>query len=158
MRRAGAILVLGLGNRLLSDDGVGIHVVDALRAHLGNRKDVNLRDGGTLGLSLLPDIEAAGSVILVDAGEIGGVAGDIGCFEGFEMDRRMTGKKRTAHEVAAADLFDAAALTVGRPQQRALIAVQPQSTEWGLEPTEDVQRAIPEACARVISLIDRWQA
>lgn len=158
MQRGGEILVLGLGNSLLSDDGVGVHVVDALRPELGTRKGVTLCDGGTLGLALLPDVEAAGSLILVDAGELNGAAGEIRCFEGEAMDAQLFGKKRTAHEVAAADLLDAAALTTGRPGKRVLIAIQPGSTEWGLEPTEAVRAAVPEACRTVLAYVERWSA
>lgn len=153
-----AILVLGLGNSLLSDDGVGVHVLDALRAMINDNRGVRLCDGGTLGLALLPDIEAAHSLILVDAGETGGSAGDVRCFEGEAMDRRLTGKKRTAHEVAAADLLDAAALTSGRPARRVLIAIQPASTEWGLEPTPAVAAAVPDVCRKVMEYIERWSA
>lgn len=156
MSRDVAILVLGLGNSLLSDDGVGVHVIAALHVVLGKRPGISLCDGGTLGLSLLPDVEAAKSLILVDAGELKSAAGDIRCFEGEAMDRRLVGKKRTAHEVAAADLLDAAALTTGRPANRVLIAVQPASTDWGLEPTPSVRAAVPEVCRTVLSYIERW--
>lgn len=158
MSRDGAILVLGLGNSLLSDDGVGVHVVAALRSDLGAHPGVTLCDGGTLGLALLPDVEQARSLILIDAGELSGSAGDVRCFEGEAMDQRLVGKKRTAHEVAAADLLDAAALTTGRPPNRVLIAIQPGSTEWGLQPTPAVGAAIPEVCRAVLSYIERWSA
>lgn len=157
MSRSATILVLGLGNTLLSDDGVGVHIVEALRLEYGGRAGIDLRDGGTLGLALLPDVEAADALILVDAAEVGGPAGDVRLFEGADLDRQLSGKKRTAHEVAAADLLDAATLTGCRPERRALVAVQPASTEWGLAPTSAVQAAIPAACARVRSLIERWQ-
>lgn len=158
MASSGTILVLGLGNTLLSDDGIGVHVIETLRADLASLGGIDVRDGGTLGLSLLPDVENADALILVDAAEVGGAAGDVRCFEGIEMDRRLTGKKRTAHEVAAADLLDAAALTGRKPERRALVAVQPASTDWGLAPTSAVERAIPVACATVRELIERWQA
>lgn len=158
MQRGATILVLGLGNTLLSDDGVGVHVVEALRPELADRDDIELSDGGTLGLALLPDVENAKALILVDAAEIGGKAGDVCCFEGAAMDRQLTGKKRIAHEVAAADLLDAAALTGRKPDRRALVAVQPQSLQWGLEPTPAVQASIPAACAAIRALIDRWQS
>jgi hydrogenase maturation protease len=158
MPRNSTILVLGLGNSLLSDDGVGIHVVEALRGEFGRRPDISLRDGGTLGLVLLPEIEDAGAVILVDASEVGGAPGDVRVFEGEAMDRQLGGTKRTAHEVAAADLLDAAALTGQRPERRALVAIQAASTEWGLSPTSPVASAIPAACDRVRALIERWSA
>lgn len=152
------ILVLGLGNTLLTDDGIGVHVIETLKAELASRSGVDVRDGGTLGLSLLPDVESADALILVDAAEVGGSAGDVRCFVGADMDRQLFGVKRTAHEVAAADLLDAAALTGRKPERRALVAVQPASTEWGLAPTGAVQSAIPTACAMVRELIERWQA
>lgn len=151
------ILVLGLGNTLLSDDGIGVHVVEALRTEYADRSGIDFRDGGTLGLALLPDIENARALILVDAAEVGRAIGDVACFEGVDMDARLLGKKRTAHEVAAADLLDAAALTGLRPQLRALVAIQPGSTEWGLAPTAAVLAAMPSACAAVRNLIDKWQ-
>lgn len=157
MTGATTILVLGLGNTLLADDGVGVHVVEALRPEFTSCPGVDLRDGGTLGLALLPEVESAGALILVDAAEIGGRAGEIRCFEGPDMDRQLTGKKRTAHEVAAADLLDAAALTGRQPGRRALVAVQPASVGWGLQPTPVVQASIPAACAAVRSLIERWR-
>ncbi len=157
MPYGGNILVLGLGNTLLSDDGVGVHIIEALRAEYADRDDIDFRDGGTLGLALLPDVENSSALILVDAAEVGAPAGDVRCFIGADMDARLLGKKRTAHEVAAADLLDAAALTGMRPDRRALVAVQPASTEWGLAPTQAVQSAIPLACETVRSLIAEWQ-
>lgn len=158
MRHNGTILVLGLGNTLLSDDGVGVHVIEALREEYDGNLGVELRDGGTLGLALLPDVESSSALILVDAAECGGPAGDVRCYVGDDMDARLKGKKRTAHEVAAADLLDAAALTGLRPHRRALVAVQPSSTEWGLAPTPVVQSAIPAACEAVRTLITQWRS
>ncbi|MFN3867498.1 MAG: HyaD/HybD family hydrogenase maturation endopeptidase [Hyphomicrobiaceae bacterium] len=152
------ILILGLGNTLLSDDGVGVHIVEMMRDEYAANGDVKLRDGGTLGLALLPDIKESRALILVDAAECGAAPGDVRCFIGDDMDRRLGGKKRTAHEVAAADLLDAAQLTGHRPTLRALVAVQPGSTEWGLEPTGAVLAAVPRACAEIRQLVAAWQA
>jgi len=158
MARAASILVLGLGNSLLSDDGVGVHVIHAIRRDVARDLDLTCIDGGTLGLSLLPEIECADALILVDASEIGAAPGTVRLFEGTAMDAQLGGKKRTAHEVAAADLLAASALTGQRPALRALIAVQPQSTGWGLEPTEAVKAAIPQACTAVATLARAWRS
>lgn len=154
-----SILVLAVGNKLLSDDGVGIHIVEALQQEkaLSTSSDIVFRDGGTLGLALLPDIENASAVIVVDAAEIGGAPGTVRLFEAVAMDTHLKGKKRTAHELAVADLMDAAALTGHLPDQRALVAVQPETTEWGLTPSAAVAAAMPQACAVVRSLIERWR-
>lgn len=152
------ILILGLGNTLLSDDGVGVHIIETLRPEYADNLEVTLRDGGTLGLALLPEIEDSRALILVDAAECSAAPGEVRCFVGDEMDRRLGGKKRTAHEVAAADLLDAAQLTGQRPALRALVAVQPASTEWGLKPTSAVLAAMPKACSEIRELVAAWQS
>ncbi len=147
-------LILGLGNILLSDDGVGIHVVRALEGRVGDA--AALRDGGTIGMALLSEIEQFGAVIAIDAMEFGGAPGDVRAFQGPDMDRQLCGKKRTAHEVALADLIQAAELAGCLPPRRALVAIQPESTAWGLAPTEAVAGAIAKACEAVLSLIGEW--
>jgi hydrogenase maturation protease len=152
-------LVLGLGNILLTDDGVGIHVIKAL-SRLEDAGEIGhvvaLRDGGTIGLALLSEIEEFGSLIVVDAMQLGETAGTVGTFQGPDMDRQLCGKKRSAHEVALADLMMAAQLAGFGPERRALVAIQPASTGWGLSLTDPVRQAVPEACRRVVSLLDGW--
>ena len=82
------------------------------------------------GLALLPDIQDAGALIVIDAAEFGAEPGTVRVMQGAEMDAQLGGKKRTAHEVALADLMAAAELTGSRPVRCALVAVQPASTEW----------------------------
>ena len=151
----GRALVLGLGNILLRDDGIGVHVVQALGARRPDPQ-VTLRDGGTIGLALLSDIEESASLIAVDAMELGEDPGTVRTYVGPEMDRHLSGKKRTAHEVALADLIAAARLTGVAPERRALVAIQPASIEWGLDPTDAVRAAIPSACDAVCSLVEDW--
>lgn len=152
-------LILGIGNILLSDDGIGVHVVRALDS-LENAGEIPhliaLRDGGTIGMTLLAEIEEFGSFIAIDATEMGAEPGTLRIFQGSDMDRQLTGTKRTAHEVALADLMSAARLSGYEPERRALVAIQPASTGWGLEPTVAVNAAIPAACEAVRKLLDRW--
>lgn len=157
-------LILGLGNTLLGDDGIGVLVVRALarEEHLAGQEEagwgerVVLRDGGTIGLGLLVEIEAASALIAIDAAEMGVRPGEVRVFEGAEMERMLSGPKRTAHEVALADLIAAAKLTGREPRRKALIGIQPASTGWGLEPSAAVNAAIPSASAAVRRLLARW--
>jgi len=148
---------MGVGNTLLKDDGIGIHVTAALKASQEHRVDCKIIDGGTIGLSLLPEIEDADAVIIVDASEIGEPPGAIRIFRNTEIDQQLSGKKRTVHEVALADLFSAAAIRGQCPAERALIAIQPASTDWGLKPTPEVEAAIPRACAAINNITGRWR-
>lgn len=151
-------LILGIGNILLSDDGVGVHVIRALDALESDAisQVAALRDGGTLGISLLSEIEEYGSLVAVDAVELGAEPGTVKIFQGPDMDRQLTGKKRTAHEVALADLMSAARLAGCEPSRRALVAVQPESTEWGLSLTPAVGAAVPIACMEIKKLLKGW--
>jgi hydrogenase maturation protease len=143
------IVILGIGNTLLQDDGVGVAVTESLRQETGSLEDVRYIDGGTLGLSLLPDIEDAESLIVVDAAELGAPPGTIAVFRNEQMDRQLSGRKSTVHELALSDLLDAAAMSGCQPSRRILVAIQPACTEWGLEPTPEVRKSIPQACSLV---------
>lgn len=149
------LLVLGLGNSLLSDDGVGLHLLARL-AERNPGPDVRLRDGGTIGLALLGDIQDATALIALDACRMGAAPGHVGLFEGPAMDAMLRGTKRSAHEVALADLMDAARLVDALPARRALIGIEPDSTGWGLDPGPAVAAALPLAEAQVLRLIHDW--
>ncbi len=147
------VLVMGIGNTLLRDDGVGVTVTEKLRAEFDSAEGLRFVDGGTLGLSLLPDIEDARSLIVVDAAELGEPAGTIKVFRNEDMDRQLSGKKSTVHELALSDLLAAASMTGRQPVDRVLVAIQPASTEWGLDPTPPVAESIPTACSLVMDMV-----
>ena len=151
-----AMLVLGLGNRLLCDDAAGPLAVDSLALSSGASAAVFL-DGGTIGLSLLPEVENASAFIAVDAARFGAEPGSVRVFEGSAMDAQLGGCKRSAHEVALADLMGTAALNGRLPTRRALVAVEPFSTALGLVPSPAVATAIPLLCAAVNELLVRWK-
>jgi len=144
-------LVLGIGNRLLQDDAAGPLVMDSLAAL--DLPGVRLLDGGTMGLSLLPEIEACEVLIVVDAARLQAEPGTVQVFENEAMDAQAMGRKQTVHEVALADLLGAAALQGLLPASRALVAVEPASTALGLAPTPAVQAALPQMVAQVQGLL-----
>ncbi|MDE3027685.1 MAG: hydrogenase maturation protease [Paracoccaceae bacterium] len=151
-----ATLVLGIGNTLLSDDGVGVHVVAAVQAMPGLRHPVRVRDGGTIGLSLLSEIEPGAGLIAVDAMELYAAPGTVRVFADADMDSQLRGTKRSAHEVALADLIQASDFAGIGPTRRALVAIQPEVTTWGLAPTPAVAAAIPQAVAAILALLEDW--
>ena len=157
MQRRSQILVLGIGNTLLSDDGFGVHVINRMSADESQASDILYRDGGTMGLSLLPDIEDSDGLIVVDAGELGTDPGELRVFVGADMEDHLSRCKGTVHEVAMADLLDAARLSGRSPRARALVVVQPAETGWGDGPTEAVAAAIPLACEAVRGVIAEWR-
>jgi hydrogenase maturation protease len=154
--RDSRILVLGIGNTLLSDEGVGVHVIDRLsRDALPER--VTCLDGGTLSFTLAGPIEDCDQLIVVDAAELSSQPGTVHVFEGEAMDDYVAkGGKRSVHEVGLADLLSIAALAGHLPARRALVGIQPELLDWGNDCTPTVAAAIPQACERVHTLISRW--
>ncbi|MFZ3040870.1 MAG: hydrogenase maturation protease [Thiobacillus sp.] len=151
-------LVLGIGNTLLTDEGIGIHVLQALEPELANWPDVALLDGGTLSFTLAGPIEDADALIVVDAANIKTKPGEWVLLEGEEMDAfLMSNRKSTVHEVGLTDLRAIAILTGHWPEKRAMLAIRPDVVDWGELPTPAVAAAIPPACAAIRGLIREWQ-
>jgi hydrogenase maturation protease len=152
-------LVLGIGNTLLSDEGVGVHVAQRLQAILPPSEDIEIMDGGTLSFTLAVPIEDADALIVVDAAQLKSAPGSLQVFEGEAMDAfLMSNRRSSVHEVSLNDLMSIACLAGHWPEKRALVAIQPEKLDWGESPTLLVQSAIPEACSRIEALLKDWYA
>jgi len=151
-------LVLGIGNTLLSDEGVGVFVVEHLQAVAPDRDDVRFLDGGTLSFTLAEAISACARLVVVDAARLAGPPGSVAVFEGEDMDRRLRGGLQSVHEVSLSDLLDIARLTDTLPERRALVGIEPASVDWGDGPTAAVAAAVPRAARAVLDLVDAWDA
>ncbi|WP_324781096.1 HyaD/HybD family hydrogenase maturation endopeptidase [Thiobacillus sedimenti] len=150
-------LVLGIGNTLLTDEGVGVHVLQALEPELGHRDDVTLLDGGTLSFTLAGPIEEADALIVVDAANIKTRPGEWALLEGNDMDAfLMANRKASVHEVGLTDLRAIALLAGHWPAKRAMLAIQPAVIDWGEAPTPAVAAAIPPVCAAIVEQIRTW--
>jgi hydrogenase maturation protease len=152
-------LVLGMGNTLLTDDGAGVHAVRLLQEQVGERPDTEFLDVGTLSFTLAAAIEDAGRLIIIDAARMEQAPGTVRVFEGEEMDRFLSGRRRlSVHEVSLADLLAVARLTGLLPHRRALVGIEPASLDWGDTPSAPVARALPAAGAATLELIEKWAA
>ena len=153
------ILVLGIGNTLLSDEGVGVLAMKALAERLRDRAGIEFVDGGTLSFTLAGSIAEHGGLVVIDAAEMGAAPGRVDVFVGEDMDRFLgSNRKRSVHEVALIDLLAIALLEDYLPQQRALIAIQPGLVDWGDSLSPPVAAALDEVCDRAQQLIESWQA
>ncbi len=152
------ILVLGIGNRLLSDDGAGAAAIDKLESDPALKSRAIFQDGGTIGLALLPAIENAAGFIAIDAAQLNATLGTVRVFEGEAMDAQLAGGKRTVHDVSILSLVSAAALAGTLPERRALVTIQPASVGWGTSLSPAVAAAIPAACEAVSALLAEWEA
>lgn len=149
-------LVLGVGNTILTDEGVGPWVVERLRALNPDAPGVTWMDGGTLSFSIAASVEDAEYLVVVDATELKAAPGTVRVFVDEEMDKMLGGHGRSIHEVGLMDLVNMARLTERLPQHRALVGIQPDIVDWGTEPTPAVAAAMPEAARAVAALIEGW--
>ncbi|TXG87548.1 MAG: hydrogenase maturation protease [Thermomicrobiales bacterium] len=154
-RPASRRTVLAVGNFLLKDDGVGIHLLRRLISEK-RRADVQYVDGGTLGFTLAPLIEETDLLVVLDAMRFGASPGTVAVKVGADLDRFVARKRVTAHEVNLRDLLDIARIRGSLPPARALVGIEPESVEWGLDPTATVASAIPAAVDAVEQLLDCW--
>lgn len=153
------ILILGIGNSLLRDEGAGIHVLHRLREQYPERTDLTFLDGGTLSFTLAGAIEEASRLIVLDAAQLSAAPGHSRVFEGDDMDAFLGGNRKcSVHEVSLLDLLAIARLSGHLPAQRALVGIQPAEIDWGEHPSEAVEAAMPHICGQVRQLIEAWQA
>jgi hydrogenase maturation protease len=145
-----ALLVLGLGNVLCGDDGLGVVAVHLLQHRYRSPDGVQALDGGTLGLSLLPQLERARKAILVDAIRAEGPPGSLVRLEGDEVAPAMAARL-SVHQVGVVDLLDAARWRGCFPSRLILLGLVPESLELGLQRTAAVEAALPELVERIVA-------
>jgi len=136
------LLVLGLGNVLLGDDGVGPAMVARLRDTHTIPQGARCVDGGTLGLSLLPYLEDARMVIMVDAVAADAPPGTLVRFEGGDV-APVVAARLSPHQIGVADLLDGARWHDRAPQKLVLLGIVPESIELGVGLSTPVLRSMP---------------
>jgi hydrogenase maturation protease len=130
-------VVIGLGNVVMSDDGLGVHAVARLRVRFQIPDEVELVEGGTAGLLLLPYLADARRAIIIDAIDTGAAPGTPLRLDGADW-QSMFAERMSVHDVGLADLLGAAALSGGWPEQLVIHGCQPAFTGIGTELSEVV--------------------
>jgi hydrogenase maturation protease len=151
-------LVLGIGNPLMSDDGVGLCVLEALSRQQPALDGVDYLDAGTLSLLLLPRFEHCDALLVLDAAQLGGAPGDLRVLHGADMDAFFRNARGSVHEVGIRDLLDAARLTGTLPPWRAFVGVQPQRVAIGSTLSPPLQSSIAPAAAHARAILEAWQS
>lgn len=149
------ILVLGLGNILLQDEGVGVRVIERLQADYVFSDDVFVLDGGTLGLDLLAYIEDYSRIIIVDAVKAGKETGTLIRLVNDEIPAFL-GPKVSPHQVGLQDLLALAKLRGHFPDEVILWGIQADIFQPGLELNSAVAAQVETLCARVLEDLARW--
>lgn len=147
----GTAVVLGVGNVLLRDDGVGVRVVEALRG-LAQRDEfalpeaTRLVDGGTLGLDLLRTVDDACCLLLLDAVDLGQPAGTVSVLRGDAILAAGTAWGRSVPG-GVGELLSVARLMGWLPDPVAMVGIQVHETGFGVGLSPQVEAALPKAIA-----------
>ncbi len=148
-------LVIGVGNLLMSDEGVGIHVVRQLVSQYEIPEEIQVLDGGTLGMDLLYYLEGVDQVLIIDAVETGEAPGTIVRLEGEDVPAFLS-VKMSPHEIGIPDMLAAAKLKDIFPQSLILIGIQPETIEISTELSPTIQAALNPLLNVSIEQLEAW--
>jgi hydrogenase maturation protease len=149
-------LVLGLGNILLGDEGVGVRVIERLLEQVELPEGVRVLDGGTLGLDLLPYLEDAARLLVVDAAQARKPAGTLIRLTGREIPIFLDASKVSPHQEGLQDLLAVAAFKGYLPEEVVFLGVQVGSLGVSLELSPAVAAQVDPMVERVLEELDRW--
>jgi hydrogenase maturation protease len=150
------ILVLGLGNLLLSDDGIGPAVLEQLANSSAMwPREVEFVDGGTQGLALLAELEGRRAVIIVDALQTGAPPGTVHRVTLNELRAISPGRANSGHEGNAGELLAAAQLLGELPDRLFIVGVEPEKICTGFGLSDGVKEAIPTVVDQVSCLLSQ---
>jgi len=141
------IVILGVGNLLLSDEGVGVHVANELMK-MELPPKVTVVEGGTDGFGLLNIITEADRLIVIDAVKGGGVSGSIYRFDIDEVQNCPSGFKTSVHQIGILEVINLSGL-IGKTPHTTVIGIEPKSLEIGMELSPEIKARIP----RIIELV-----
>lgn len=143
----GNTIILGVGNELLSDEGVGVHIVREIKKR-EIPAGVTAVEGGTDGFGLLNIITEADRLILIDSLKGGGKPGSIYKFDIKDAPKCPDIFKTSVHQIGILEVINLSGL-VGKTPKATVIGIEPKKIDTGLELSPEVKKKIP----RVIELI-----
>ena len=149
-------IVLGLGNTLNRDEGLGVHILKALEQQIaGHFPEVEFLDGGVLGLNLLPLVEEASHLLILDAINARKEPGTV-----IEMKRDeiplYTGIKLSDHQVTFQEVLGLASFRGKLPEHLHLIGIQPADLSIGVDLSPIVAGCMPEVLERSETILREW--
>lgn len=149
------ILVLGLGNILLQDEGLGVRAVERMAARYRLPPDVQVVDGGVMGLDLLPYLEGVSHLLITDAVQTGQPAGSLVRLEGEAIPAALQ-VKMSMHQVGLQELMALAGFQGTLPEQLVLWGLEPASLEWGLELSAPIAAQIDALVDAAMGELRAW--
>jgi hydrogenase maturation protease len=149
------ISVLGLGNLMRTDDGVGIYAIRRLSGDGRLPHSVQIIEGGMLGLDLLHSLRGVTHLLAVDAVDTGAAPGTLSRFADAELADLPTSK--SVHLLGFADLLGSLKLLEDSPCEVVLLGIQPKSTDWGVTLSPIVDAALHDLVEAALDQLSHWQ-
>jgi hydrogenase maturation protease len=148
------ILVLGIGNTMLKDEGIGVRVAEKMM-EMSLPPEVEVMDGGIKGLDLLYYIEGRKKVIVVDAVKAGAPPGTLFRFTDNDLAAKK-GIMRSAHGIDFSDVIAVARFTGTKPAEVIFLGVEPYDLSVSMELSPKIEEMVPVLINLVMKEIDAY--
>ena len=149
-------VVLGLGNTLNRDEGLGVLALEPLRSRLRNEGRVEILDGGVLGMSLLPIVESCSHLLLLDAVDASAPPATV-----LELGREeiplFARLKLSLHQLGFQEVLQFANVRGNLPSHLHLIGAQPADLSIGLGLSPEIVAVLPQLADRSLALLKKWK-
>ena len=149
------VLVLGLGNTILQDDGLGVRAVERLMAEYDLPEEVEVLDGGVMGLDLLSRLEGITALLIVDAVKAGLPPGTAIRLAGDAIPTAL-GQKMSMHQAGLQDLLAVSAFRGTLPERVVLYGLEPEIIGWGNELSPNIAPQIDKLVDSVVQELRDW--
>lgn len=136
------VLVVGVGNLIQADDGVGVHAVQAM-SDWDLPATVEVFDGGTAGLDLLPALQDRRTIIVIDAVDAGMDPGTLLRFTPDDVDTNVTAYD-SMHQLGLLETLTMGKIMGSDPGRVIILGVQPGLVDWGMELSDTVAASMPK--------------
>lgn len=142
-------VVLGVGNTILADEGVGVRVVEALERDYTVPEGVTVIDAGTSGMEMLEDMSDLDFLLVVDAIAAGKAPGELVQLRGDAVPVFFR-RNLSPHGIGLSDVLASLEFLGAEPKETVILGVQPASLELSTELTPLIAARVPELVAQVV--------
>jgi hydrogenase maturation protease len=148
------VLILGMGNLLLEDEGLGVRALEILQQRYEIPPEVELLDGGTTGMGLLDDISGREHLIVLDAVQTGDPPGTLVRLAGDDVPVYFS-MRISPHQLGLSDVLATLELSGEKPAEVVVLGLVPQSLEMSLELSELIRGRLEELVGAAVTELDR---
>ncbi|MBC8374396.1 MAG: HyaD/HybD family hydrogenase maturation endopeptidase [FCB group bacterium] len=150
------VVVLGLGNILMEDEGIGVHAANHLQEHYHFKPEIEIVDGGTSGLDLLTFFGPEKSILIIDAVNFDMAPGTVAKLEDDAILAQLD-PKVSLHHLGLSDLIGVAELTDRKAKRMTLLGIQPESMEnLDLEMTPTIKGVFDKVIENALLILEEW--